>query len=203
MTITSVTLSGAIAESKGLEFAEHSPLRFARPLHLEGTIVPVGGFVVVFVAVFRLFRAEDENHCVGGDGRHLISLRVAALRIVDAERLCGRVVCPANRRGGAVRLSVVAFAVLVSTRVVAFENIGLVVVGRFRVPLFEVSVVDFVADLFRQFPGGVGEIVRGALRFVGVGAGEGEEQGGEDQQFFMIILCLRVSWVRTRILRRR
>ena len=30
MTITSVTLSVASAESKGLEFAEHSPLRFAR-----------------------------------------------------------------------------------------------------------------------------------------------------------------------------
>ena len=33
MTITSsVTLSGASAESKGLEFAEHSPVRFARAL---------------------------------------------------------------------------------------------------------------------------------------------------------------------------
>ncbi len=30
MTITSVTLSGAIAESKGLEFAEHAPVRFVR-----------------------------------------------------------------------------------------------------------------------------------------------------------------------------
>ena len=35
MTITSVTLSGAIAESKGLEFAEHSPLRFARALAIS------------------------------------------------------------------------------------------------------------------------------------------------------------------------
>ena len=30
MTITSVTLSGASAESKGLEFAEHAPVRFVR-----------------------------------------------------------------------------------------------------------------------------------------------------------------------------
>ena len=35
MTITSVTLSGAIAESKGLEFAEHSPVRFARALAIS------------------------------------------------------------------------------------------------------------------------------------------------------------------------
>ena len=32
MTITSVTLSGAIAESKGLELAEHAPMRLARAL---------------------------------------------------------------------------------------------------------------------------------------------------------------------------
>ncbi len=35
MTITSVTLSGASAESKGLEFAEHSPVRFARALDIS------------------------------------------------------------------------------------------------------------------------------------------------------------------------
>ena len=35
MTITSVTLSGAIAESKGLEFAEHAPVRFARALDIS------------------------------------------------------------------------------------------------------------------------------------------------------------------------
>ena len=35
MTITSVTLSGATAESKGLEFAEHAPVRFARALAIS------------------------------------------------------------------------------------------------------------------------------------------------------------------------
>ncbi len=35
MTAVSVTLSGAIAESKGLEFAEHSPVRFARALAIS------------------------------------------------------------------------------------------------------------------------------------------------------------------------